>query len=143
VNVERRGQRTLFVHAVSINARGKITLLNHFARGGVALESHKPSVMIGQRSDGAIGGVGLRWPDGLPRNGMSRLTEIVVIATPVTTDLSGLETRDLGDMRKDGTRLQSVLAQLCDGMCRGVTSSASALDGFFLKRLSFLLTPDD
>jgi hypothetical protein len=142
VNVERRGHRPLFVHLLNINARGKITLLTHFARGGVVLGRSNPSVMIGQRADGAVIGVGLRWPEGLPRTGMARLTELVVIATPATTDLSGLETRELVVMRSGGNQLERTMAQLCDGMYRGA-SGAGALDGFLVKRLSILLSPDE
>jgi hypothetical protein len=98
--------------------------------------------MLGQRSDGAIIGVGLRWPDGMTRTGMPRLTELVVIATPAVTDLSGLETRDPVVMRSGATRLQRTLAQLCDGAYRSATS-AGALDGFYMKRLTILLAPDE
>jgi len=140
VNLERHGQRPLFVHVLNLSARGKVTLLTHFARGGVVLDRRNPSVMIGQRADGAVIGVGLRWPEGLPRNGLPRLMEFVVIATPATTDLSGLETRELVVMRSGGNRLQRALAQLCDGVYRDV-GGAGALDGFLVRRLSVLLDP--
>jgi hypothetical protein len=142
VNLAHRGQRPLFVHVLDLGARGKVTLLTHFARGGVVLDRHRPSVMLGQRADGAIVGVGLRWPEGLPRSGMPRLTELVVIATPMSTDLSGLETRELGILRNAGNPLQSMLAQLCDGRYRDARS-AGALDGYLVKRLSLLLAPED
>jgi hypothetical protein len=142
VKVERRGPRPLFVHVLNISARGKITLLTHFARGGVVLDRAHPSVMIGQRADGAVVGVGLRWPEGLPRTGGPRLTEFMVIATPMTTDLSGLETRELVVTRSGGTQLQRTLAQLCNGRYRDV-SEAGSLDGFFVKRLSLLLAPGE
>jgi Caspase domain len=142
VNIERRGHRTLFVHVLNISARGKVALLTDFERGGVALDSHAPSLMIGQRSDGTLVGVGLRWPDGLPSNGMPRLTEFVVIATTATTDLSGLETRDLTAMRSGGTLLERTLAQMCEGGYLAARD-ASALDGFLVKRLSILLTPGE
>lgn len=142
VNIERRSHRTLFVHLLNISARGKITLLTHFARGGVILDRRNPSVMIGQRADGAVVGVGLRWPEGLPSDGMPRLTEFVVIATLATTDLSGLETRDPGIMRSGGNQLQRMLAQLCDGMYRAA-GHGGVLDGFFVKRLSLLLAPGE
>jgi hypothetical protein len=142
VNLELRGQRTLFVHALTISARGKIALLTHFARGGIVFDRRHPAAMLGQRADGAIVGVGLRWPEGLPRTGMPRLTEFFVIATPVISDLSGLESRDPVVMRSGGTRLQRTLAQLCDGNHRGA-SNAGALDGFLVKRLSILLAPDE
>jgi hypothetical protein len=45
-------------------------------------------------------------------------------------------------MRSGASQLQGALAQLCDGNYRGA-SSASALDGFFVKRLSILLAPDE
>jgi hypothetical protein len=141
VNLERRGQRSLFVHVLNLSARGKITLLTHFARGGVVLDRHHPSVMIGQRADGAVLGVGLRWPEGLPRTGLPRITEFVVIATPTISDLSGLETRELAVMRSGGTQLQRALAQLCDGKYRA--ASGPGLDGFLVKRLSILLDPGE
>jgi hypothetical protein len=140
MSIERRGHRTLFVHVLNINARGKITLLTHFARGGVALDGHDPSVMLGQRADGEVLGVGLRWPEGLPSEGTPRLTEFVVIATLVTTDLSGLETRDLAPMRNGGSQLERLLVQLCDGTSCAARD-AGALDGFLVKRLSILLDP--
>jgi hypothetical protein len=141
LSIERRGDRTLFVHALSISARGKITLLNHFARGGVVLDRRRPSVMLGQRADGAVIGVGLRWPDGLPGDG-PRLTEFVVIATPVMADVSGLETGEVAVMRSGGHPLQSALAQLCDGQHRSARTDG-AMDGFLVKRLSFLLAPGE
>lgn len=142
LNLEQRGPRPLFVHMLNLSARGKVTLLTHFARGGVVLDRHHPSVMLGQRADGAVIGVGLRRPEGLPRNGMSRLMEFVVVATPTTTDLSGFETRELVVMRSGGNQLQRALAQLCDGVYRNV-SAAGALDGFLVRRLSVLLDPGE
>jgi hypothetical protein len=140
VKLERRGQRPLFTHLLNINARGKILLLTQFARGGIVLDRHHPSVMLGQRGDGAITGVGLRWPEGLPRSELPRLEELVVIATPMITDLSGLETRELVVTPRNSNPLLRSLAQLCDGKHRG-GSRAGALDGFLVKRLSFLLAP--
>jgi hypothetical protein len=142
LNIERRGQRPLFVHVLNLSARGKLTLLTQFARGGVALDRQNPSVMIGQRADGALVGVGLRWPEGLPRNGISRPMDFVVIATPTVTDLSGLETRELVVTRSGGNQIQRTLAQLCDGKYRDA-SIAGALDGFFVRRLSVLLDPGE
>ena len=142
VSIERRGQRPLFVHVLNLSARGKITLLTHFARAGVVLDRHNPAVMIGQRADGAVLGVGLRWPEGLPRTGLPRVTEFVVIATPTISDLSGLETRELVVTRSgQGTQLERALAQLCDGRYRG--ASGGGLDGFLVKRLSVLLDPGE
>lgn len=146
VRIERLGQRPLFVHVLNLSARGKLTLLTHFARGGVVLDRRNPSIMIGQRADGALVGVGLRWPEGLPRSGMPRLTEFVVIATPTTTDLSGLETRELAVTRSGGSQIQRMLAQLCDGKYRGGSGTGApngALDGFLVKRLSVLLDPGE
>jgi hypothetical protein len=139
VKLERRGQRTLFVHLLNISARGKLTLLTHFARGGVVLDRHRPAVLIGQRADGAVLGVGLRWPEGMPRDG-ARLTEFMVIATLGVTDLSGLETRELVVTRSGGNQLQRALAQLCNGASRGA-GEAGPLDGFLVKRCSILLDP--
>jgi hypothetical protein len=141
LRIEQRTRRTLFVHALNLSARGKITLLTHFALGGRALDRRSPSVTIGERADGALVGVGLRWPDGLPRHGLPRLTEFIVIATLTTTDLSGLETRDATTWRSDGNELERALAQLWGGTYRG-ERRPGPLDGFLVKRLSVLLTPD-
>jgi hypothetical protein len=73
---------------------------------------------------------------------MSRLKELVVIATTTTTDLSGLETREFVVARSGGTPLQRVLAQLCDGKYRDA-SGAGARDGFLVRRLSVLLDPGE
>jgi hypothetical protein len=142
VHLESRTQRTLFVHLLGISPRGKITLLTHFARGGVALDPRAPSVTIGQRSDGALVGVGLRWPEGFPETAMPRLTEFVVIATLTSMDLSSLETRDVGTLRSG--RNEFALALLCDRTCQTYRSEsgARALDGFLVKRLAILLTSD-
>jgi len=144
VSVERCGTRSLFAHVLDLSPRGKITLLTHFARGGVALDRRNPSVKLGQRADGALVGVGLRWPDGLSRSGGPRLMELVVVATPTTTDLSGLETRDLVVARNSANELERALAELCDGTYRGASgrsASSRELEGFVVKRLSVLLDP--
>lgn len=138
--LERRGHRPLFVHVVNISARGKLTLLTHFARGGVVLDRYHPAVLIGQRADGEVIGVGLRWPEGMPRSGLPRLTEFMVIATLGVTDLSGLETRELAVARSGATQLQRALAQLCNGAYRDA-GGAGPLDGFLVKRCSVLLDP--
>jgi hypothetical protein len=140
LTLERREASPLFVHVLSINARGKISLLTHFARGGVVLDRNTPTVTLGQRADGAVMGVGLRWPDGLPTTGTTRLTELFVIATPMITDLSGLETRELVVDRSCRNQLQHALARLCDGASRDARAGGP-LDGFLVKRLSFVLTP--
>ncbi|MBC7975467.1 MAG: caspase family protein [Myxococcales bacterium] len=142
LTIERRGERPLFVHVLGINARGKIALLTHFARGGIDLGRSNPTVTLGQRTDGALVGVGLRWPDGLPAAGMARLTELVVVATLTISDLSGLEARDLTFDRSSPSQLQRALAGLCSGVCHDMRDD-NALSGFFIKRVSFLLAPSD
>jgi hypothetical protein len=146
VNIERRGWRLLFVHVFNINARGTVTLLTQFERGGVALDRRNPSVTLGRRPDGTLAGVGLCWPKGLPSNGLPRLAELVVIATPVATNLSGLETRELAIARNGGNQLQRALGELCDGKCRDAVPRCApehTMDGFLVKRLSVLLCPTE
>ena len=146
LTIERRGQRTLFAHVLNLGARGKITLLTHFARGGVALDPRTPSLALGQRADGELVGVGLRWPAGLPRDTGPRLTELVVIATPTMTDLSGLETRERMVTRARASQLPWALAALCEATYRDAHATrapGAALDGFFVKRLSILLDPGE
>ena len=141
VRLDSCTQRTLFVHLLGIGAQGKVTLLTHFARSGVALDPRARSMTLGQRADGALVGVGLHWPDGLPATDVPRLVEIVVIATRTSIDLSGLETRSSGTPRATHVELPSALAQLRGRTSRG-ERDARALDGFYVKRLSMLLTPD-
>ena len=141
LSAEHRTRRTLFVHALNVSARGKITLLTHFAREGVALDPGKPSMTIGRRADGTLNGVGLRWPEGLPRQGLPRLTEFIVIATLASADLSSLETCAAMPMRSDASELERTLAHLCGQTYRG-ESRPGPLDGFLVKRLSILLDPD-
>jgi hypothetical protein len=140
LTLERQSDSPLFVHVLSINARGKLALLTHFAREGVPLGRRHPTVTLGQRADGALLGVGLRWPGGLPTTGAARLLELVVIATLGKTDLSGLETRELVVGRHGGNALQRMLGGLCDGVYRDMHGD-SPLDAFLVKRLSFSIEP--
>lgn len=138
LNIVRVGQRTVFVHVLNFSATGKVTLLTQFNRRGVVLDHRAPSVMLGQRTDGAILGVGVHWPEGLPRSDVPLLMELVVIVTLTAVDLSGLETGHFASTRDSGNSLSRILAELCDGAYRGGVQ-APALDGFLVKRVSILL----
>jgi len=139
LRIESRTERLLFAHVLGVNARGKITILTHFAHGGIALDRRNPSVTLGQRADGAVVGVGLRWPEGLPRTDVARLTELFVITTSTVTELSSLETRDLAGYRSGGNALHAALAGLTGGLYRDA-SAGDPRDGFAIKRLSFLIS---
>lgn len=137
VHIETRTQRTIFVHLLCLSANAKIRLLTHFACSGVALDPRARSLTVGRRADGAFVGVGLRWPEGVPETGVPKLTELVVIATLTATDLSCLETREGSIAQRGSDASSSAIDVLCGATQRG----NGALDGFYVKRLSFLLDP--
>ena len=143
VKIANKAHRRLFAHVFNIGVRGKVTLLTRFAPAGVALDRGDPAFVLGESNSGALEGLGLTWPVGLPVSDGPRLDEVVVIVTTAQTSLHGLETQEvLATTRGHGTRLQDTLAQLQDGLTRDV-SGGPPPEGFFVKRLSYLLHPRD
>jgi hypothetical protein len=140
VKLTTRSRRPLFVHVFNIAADGRIKLLTDFARTGRLLDQRAPSLVLGQSGNGTHVGIPLHWPDALPSDGPPRLEEIVVIAMLARANLAGFESGETTVFRSHGTKLQSLLAQLGDGLPRGA-SNDSEQDGFLVKRLSYLLYP--
>src|SRR5262249_32276574 len=139
VRIRRKGQRELYAHIFNIGLRGKVTLLTAFAPAGVVLNSNEPEFVLGRRADGALLGLNLSWPQGMPRETFPRVDEIVVIVTSTRTSLRSLETvEQLVTMRGAGSKLEAMLAQLQDGLTRNMRG-AESIDGFLLKRLMYLL----
>ena len=127
VRVRSKAQRQLYVHIFNIGLRGTITLLTqNIAAAGVPLRDQASEFVLGNDGHGTRRGLSLHWPPGMPR-ALPRIDEIVVIASSMPTGLLHLQTRE----RLVGSR--SAQPQLRSGM--------EAIDGFFLKRLSYLLHP--
>lgn len=141
VKIASRAQRQLFVHVFNIGVRGKVTLLTRYAPTGVAIETARPPAVIGQHASGTLVGLALSWPRGLARTSFPRVDEVIVIVTTAPINLRSLETHEaLAGTRSGGARLPNLLDQLYDGQ-RKELSFEPQLDGFLLKRLSYLLHP--
>jgi hypothetical protein len=141
VTITRKAQRTLHAHIFNIGLRGKIRLLTHADPAGVALSRERPDFVLGQSANGAVLGVPLSWPAGMPREGFPRTDELVVIVTSTPVSLRSLETVEHPvATRGAGSKLQDLLAQLQDGRPCNLRGS-EPLDGFYMKRLSCSLHP--
>lgn len=141
VKVANRSHRPLFIHIFNIGMRGDVFLLTGSVPGGVVLDDRYPEIVLGRTSNDTLTGLYLSWPDGLPMSGFPRLDELLVIATAAPADLRVLETRsELAKTRSSGQRLQDLVGQLRDGLRRDI-GDAAQLDGYFVKRLSYMLHP--
>ena len=142
VRVRSKAKRALYVHVFNVGLRGKLSLLTE-AHIGVGLSAKQPEFVLGKRPGGPLQGIPLYWPDGLPRASFPRLDELVVIVTAMKTNLRGLETVEhLPGARGSGPTLDSLLARLGHGSARSGAGGAP-YDGFLVKRLSYLLHPQD
>lgn len=137
VRVKNVSDRRLFVHLLNIGLRGRIKLSSANVAGlGIQLDPEDQFV-FGER-DNLLAGIGLTWPDGLPRQSFPREDQVVVIVTTIAIDLRGLETQEfVPATRNAGTPLEALLGQLQDGLTR----SAESVDGFHVKLMSYLLHP--
>jgi hypothetical protein len=88
--------------------------------------------MLGESNDGALTGLRLSWPSGIPRDSFARLDELIVIATDMPLDLRALGSAD----PLESPELH--IAKLPRLQVRGAPSGA-----YYLKRLSYLLHPRD
>lgn len=142
VRVASSSARPLFVHAFNIGLCNDISSLTPYAPTGDPLGNGRSEVVIGNTA-GALQGLGLSWPHRIPRDGVPRLDEIIVIVTSAPAVLRGLESSARGAARGGrGSKLEGLLAQLQDGLPRD-TRGEQAIDGFLLRRLSYFLHPRD
>jgi len=143
VRLRSKAQRPLFAHVFDIGLRGKIKLLTSFSPTGVPLYHGDPDFVLGRHPDGRLAGIGLGWPAGMPRGTFPRLEQLVVIVTTERVGLQSLETTEaLAVPRSAGSKLQTLLAQLQDGLARDV-GDETPMEGFLVKRISFSLHPRD
>lgn len=139
-----RQQRTLYAHVFNVGLRGKITLLTHAQPGGAPLACGGRAFVLGEQSDGALPGLTLSWPAGMPRETFPRIDEIVVILTAGQTNLRSLETVEhaVGQRGLGGSKLQDLLAQIHDGKARSLRGE-DPIDGYLMERLTYFLHPRD
>lgn len=143
LQVCNRGARRLFAHVVNLGLQGTVTLLTGtIAPSGIALDAGDPPFVLGRRADGSLPGIGIVWPDGLPRTGAPRRDEYLVIVTSSPMSLAILERRvhQAPATRGERSPLQALLGQLRDGQLRDAALD-EATDGFLVQRLSYLLYP--
>ena len=126
----------------NIGLRGSIaSLTGRSAPTGVQLADSGAEFVLGRGFDGSLVGCNLSWPDEIPRDGIPRTDEIIVIVTVAPANLERLETAGRGRAaRGPGSKLEELLAQLQDGLPRGAPEGQLD-EGFLVKRLSYLLHP--
>ena len=138
VSVRNTGHAPRYAHIFNVGVRGKVTLLTkHLAPAGVMLERGDRGFVLGER-DGALTGLSLTWPNGLSLASFPRLDEIFVFVTTSPINLQVLETQERwAKHRGTATKLQTLLA-LLSGKDIG---DPEPVEGYFVKRLSYLLHP--
>jgi hypothetical protein len=143
VKVASKAQRRLFAHVFNIGVRGKVTLLTPHAPTGVVLDAGGPPLVLGRSAQGTLTGLRLIWPDRLPRGSFPRIDEVIVIVTTAAVNLHDFETQErLPAHRGRASQLQATLTQMYDGAGKEIELGAE-LDGFLVRRLSYLLHPRD
>ncbi|HEY0481576.1 MAG TPA: protein kinase [Kofleriaceae bacterium] len=143
LKIANRSHRRLFAHVFNIGLQGTIALLTRAAPSGVELAPGGPPFVLGQLPGGRLEGLHLSWPDGLPRTNFPRLDEIIVIITRTALDLTVFEIRPSIARRPGDPRLHDLLSSLHDGRDRARANDELGDHSFYLKRLSFLLHPQD
>lgn len=141
VKIRSRAADTLHAHIFNIGIRSTIKLVTgNVAPTGYPLTAEEPEYVLGRSFDGSLPGEALGWARGVP-GVLPRLDELVVIVTTTSASLSGLETTgQRGATRGPGSPLQDLLSQLHDGLPRSLPAGR-AIDGFYVKRLSYWLYP--
>jgi hypothetical protein len=144
IYLRNKGQRRLYAHVFNLGLRSRVKAISQQFASGILLEGKGDSFVLGENeATGALDGLDLLWPEGLPATGEPRLDEIVVIVTTQPVNLHALESKDPQQApvarRAAGTRLQDLLGQLQDGLVRDV--SFGAPDPFLIKRMSYFLDP--
>jgi len=125
VKVVSRAQRPLFAHVFNIDPRGTVKLLTqNLAAAGVPLHQERSELVLGRSDHGTPEGLTLEWPVDLPRE-HPRIEELVVIVTAMPASLRWLEHQ----------------GQL--GARDGPDPIMTVLDGFLVRRLSWVLVPQD
>jgi hypothetical protein len=143
LRVKTTSARRLYVHVFNIGLGGQIQSLTRFAPAGAQLWEHSPELLLGEDPDGSVPGLALSWPAAIPRDGTPRVDELIVAVTSAPANLQCLETGGPpAAPRGGGSRLENLISQVRNGLPRN-SRAEQAIDGFFVKRLSYLLHPRD
>lgn len=138
IQIKNRGRRPLFVHVFNVGLHGELTLLTGTAApSGITLRAGDPPFVLGKTADGALRGLGIAWPQGMPRAGFPCLDEYFVV---VTSSRVQLATAAGSAERDGGTGLRDLLAQLKNA---GAREGRGDPRGYFVQRLSYLRYPRD
>jgi hypothetical protein len=129
----------LFVSLVDIGVAYSITVLTHFARGGVPLRPGEKYVFGTDFRDGTLNGERLLWPQALSR-ATPRPETVLVFITSEHHDISILEQSSAGV--RAATRNRSPLDQMLVHLGAGVARDLLSADGFFgVESVEFDLVP--
>lgn len=147
IYLRNKSQHRLYAHIFNLGVRSQVTLLSDFASSGILLDGKNDTYVLGENeATGALEGLDILWPEGLPATGEPRLDEIIVIVTTHPVSLRALESKQQqqpqqrsAGRRAAGSRLQDLLAQLQDGQSRDVATGEP--DPFLIKRMSYFLDP--
>lgn len=130
--------RNLFVQLFHIDAQGRISLVSGAAMTGVHLAPQQQIGFGNAPDDRRLVGLGLDWPDTLPRSA-ARLDTLVVIATTRATDLRMLETSPpAGGERPSQPRVPYAWIQ-----AHRASSSATAISSepYLMTSITYLIDP--
>src|SRR5262249_12809085 len=93
------GQRPLYAHLLNIGLQSSVSVLTaNVAPSGFRIEAGT-SYVLGKHANGKLIGVGIGWPDTLPRQGFPRLDEYMVVVTSSPVNLSALDAQAKGGPR--------------------------------------------
>ncbi|PTL82495.1 hypothetical protein DAT35_16925 [Vitiosangium sp. GDMCC 1.1324] len=141
VRLRNRGRSRIYVSVFDVGVSGCITLLNTSQPSGLVLGPEGVET-LGARPDGALVGLELDWPAGVPPAG-ERPESLVVIASDAPVDLRLLETPGSRMVRATALSLQRLL----QGFEVGTTRAASVQGGgslrvtYAVKHIRFWLDP--
>jgi hypothetical protein len=140
VRVRSRVNRRLYLHIFNVGIDDCITSLITYAPAGLELRPAAPEATLGQEFNGDLTGLALSWPIDIPRDELPRRDEVVVVVTSAQANLAVLDTGVARGTatRSAGSKLQDLIAQVQDGLPRS-TRGETHVDGFLVRRLSFLL----
>ncbi|HEY8923181.1 MAG TPA: hypothetical protein VIU64_02300, partial [Polyangia bacterium] len=141
ISVENAGFAPVYVAVLGIDAAHECQLLLRRAPRGQRL-APKEGVIVGENASGALLGVELSWPDGIPRD-RPRRESVIVIAADDEQDFMLLTTAS-GARGGAGSALERRLAQIRAGTSRSRGAGAGSDAGgseYSLRRIDYQLDP--
>jgi caspase domain-containing protein len=142
IKVTNTGYRQLHVHVLNIGLQSTVDVLTaNFAPSGILLQGGA-SYVLGKHPNGTLMGVGIGWPDGLPRDGFPRLDEYMVMATSSPVNLGALQAQAKAGRKAQGGKLLDLMSQQQDGASRDARLGEQ-IEGFLARKVAFDLYPHD